>query len=78
MRYFPPRPEGAKGWNKRNGSTRAWRNARAPIFQRDGHICQSCGAPATHVDHILPLSQGGTDHPGNLQALCARCILAKS
>jgi len=25
------------------------------------------------VDHILPRSEGGTDDPDNLQALCWRC-----
>ena len=61
----------------RNGSTRRWRTLRAGILHRDGHTCVSCGAPATHVDHITPVVAGGTDHPSNLQALCADCNLAK-
>jgi 5-methylcytosine-specific restriction endonuclease McrA len=30
------------------------------------------------LDHIVPLSEGGTDHPSNLQVLCACCHAAKS
>jgi hypothetical protein len=26
-----------------------------------------------HVDHIMPLSQGGTDAPDNLRVLCSAC-----
>ena len=29
------------------------------------------------VDHILPVSQGGTDHPANLQLLCHTCNSTK-
>lgn len=43
---------------------------REQILKRDAYICQVCGAPATDVDHIVPRSAGGTDHPLNLQALC--------
>ena len=33
--------------------------------------------PAEHLDHVRPLIRGGTDHPTNLQPLCAACNLAK-
>jgi 5-methylcytosine-specific restriction protein A len=61
----------------RNGSTRQWRNTRARVLFRDGWTCQQCGAPATHVDHVVPVLFGGTDHERNLQALCARCNISK-
>ena len=70
MKHFPPRIE-------RNGSSRAWRALRAQVLARDRYTCQECGAPAEHVDHITPVASGGTDHPGNLRALCAHCNLAK-
>jgi 5-methylcytosine-specific restriction endonuclease McrA len=34
--------------------------------------------PATEVDHIVPLSRGGTDALENLQSLCAQCHEAKT
>ncbi len=30
-----------------------------------------------HVDHIIPLSAGGSSAPGNIQLLCRRCNLSK-
>lgn len=55
------------------GSTWAWRKLRAAVLEAADHRCQACDAPATEVDHIVPLAFGGTDDPGNLRALCRRC-----
>jgi 5-methylcytosine-specific restriction protein A len=30
-------------------------------------------AKAAHVDHIVPLEEGGTDDDANLQVLCHAC-----
>jgi 5-methylcytosine-specific restriction protein A len=43
-----------------------------------GRPCAICGRPAEHLDHVTPLIRGGSDHPSNLQPLCAHCNLAKS
>jgi 5-methylcytosine-specific restriction endonuclease McrA len=61
----------------RNGSTRAWRDLRAHVLLRDRQTCRYCGVPATHVDHVLPISRGGPTHPDNLVAACQRCNLQK-
>lgn len=61
----------------RNGSTRAWRSLRAQVLLRDRGRCVYCGAPATHVDHVVPLSRGGATHPANCVAACAACNLEK-
>jgi 5-methylcytosine-specific restriction endonuclease McrA len=55
---------------QRKGSTRAWRALRERILARDGHVCVVCGAPASEVDHIRPVSVGGSDDPANLRAVC--------
>jgi 5-methylcytosine-specific restriction protein A len=41
-----------------------------------GRLCAICGQPAEDLDHITPINRGGTDHPTNLQPLCADCNLA--
>ena len=54
---------------------------RHEVFQRDGYRCRECGATncetSLEVDHIIPVSQGGTDELGNLQTLCCMCNRAK-
>ena len=64
---------------------RPWRRLRAQILERDGHLCQCDGCKAQgrlliahEVDHIVPLSQGGTDDPGNLRAINRECHKAKT
>ena len=58
----------------------AWDKLRKVVLARDGHLCQcaECRAEgrvsvATHVDHIKPKAQGGTDALENLQAINAKC-----
>jgi hypothetical protein len=55
---------------------------RHEVFKRDRYKCKECGKPkietTLHCDHIIPVSQGGTDELDNLQTLCQACNLAKS
>lgn len=48
------------------------------VWDRDGWQCVRCG---THknltVDHILPVSRGGTDELANLQTMCGSCNSSK-
>jgi len=61
-----------------NGGTRLWSKIRARILIRDGYCCQYCGSEdATTVDHVIPISKGGTDDPDNLVAACSRCNYSK-
>jgi 5-methylcytosine-specific restriction enzyme A len=60
-----------------------WVKARDAILKRDSHLCQPCLAngrptPATQVDHIVPKSNGGTDEPENLAAICTPCHSEKT
>ncbi len=58
---------------------------RLAVFQRFHHCCCLCGASSVadktvslEIDHITPVSRGGTNDPGNLQTLCRACNQAKS
>jgi hypothetical protein len=54
---------------------------RFEIFRRDGFICQYCGDRppdvVLEVDHIQPVSKGGTDHDLNLITSCFDCNRGK-
>lgn len=58
------------------------KRTRFEIFKRDGFRCAYCGADPTqralHVDHVIPLAEGGTDDDANLITSCADCNLGKS
>jgi 5-methylcytosine-specific restriction endonuclease McrA len=43
-----------------------------------GDPCSYCGAPAEHIDHIVPLRRGGSGDWDNLTAACAACNMSKS
>jgi 5-methylcytosine-specific restriction enzyme A len=47
------------------------------IFDRDGYRCRHCGASGADtdltIDHIQPVSRGGTNAESNLQTLCRSC-----
>ena len=58
-----------------------YRTHRHRLYGEQEGVCIGC---ETHfpfrvmdVDHILPRSKGGTDHPDNLQLLCSGCNRSK-
>lgn len=61
--------------SRRGGSTRRWRRTRQLVFQRDGHQCALCGGYGNDIDHLRPVSAGGTDALYNLRVLCRKCNL---
>lgn len=49
-----------------------------PVFVRQNYTCVKCGGKRRlHLDHIIPLSRGGTNHSSNLQVLCWLCNTRK-
>lgn len=55
------------------------RKIKEQVFNRDGGICKKCGSKENlTIDHIKPISEGGTGHFDNLQTLCASCNRKKS
>jgi HNH endonuclease len=54
-----------------------WQTLRAQVLGEEA-TCRRCPAPATHVDHIVPLARGGSRDRSNLQALCRPCHEAKT
>lgn len=56
---------------------------RAKLYERDGGKCRHCDGPILfnetwHIDHLIPLSKGGTNDLDNLALSCVRCNLEKS
>ena len=55
---------------------------RAQVLARDGYTCQMCGisikdGAILEIDHIHPVSKGGTNDLSNLQVLCRDCNAGK-
>ena len=57
---------------------------RYEVLARDRFACRACGSPARpednitlHVDHIIPVVEGGKTVLENLQTLCSECNLGK-
>jgi hypothetical protein len=54
---------------------------RFEIFKRDSFVCQYCGShppkAILHVDHIVPVADGGENDEDNLTTSCAACNLGK-
>lgn len=50
------------------------------LYEEQNGRCPACDADLSrgyHVDHVMPLSRGGTNWPDNLQLLCCPCNQAK-
>ena len=58
-----------------------YRTHRHRLYGVQEGVCAGCETHfpfrVTDVDHMLPRSRGGTDHPDNLQLLCSGCNRSK-
>lgn len=57
---------------------RNWRIIRGRVKRRDRGRCVMCGLPGNEVDHIVPVSEGGTWDMDNLQLLCGPHHIVKT
>lgn len=82
--YKDRNPDKRRAWDREYGYRR--RNYNAGYFDREavkvkfdelGNKCVECNGTPVEVDHIVPLSKGGTNHIDNLQPLCKPCNSAK-
>lgn len=48
------------------------------LIERDGYQCKNCDSQENlSIDHIIPLSRGGSDELSNLRILCKSCNSSK-
>lgn len=60
-------------------SLNAYAKHRSLVFGRDGHACIYCGSVEQLVlDHVVPVSKGGSHGPENLATACKRCNSGKA
>ncbi len=50
-----------------------YQRTRLQVLQRDYNTCHYCGQEANTVDHLIPISKGGTDEASNMVACCTQC-----
>jgi hypothetical protein len=55
--------------------------AKIRVMKRDRFRCTYCGIPGTdaelEIDHIIPVSKGGSNHLSNLTTACRKCNQSK-
>lgn len=84
------KPAQRKPWQQTKDLRKGFRGAKRMeakkrILERDGYVCQNpqCGCllegmKDSILDHIIPLSRGGTHDDENLQSLCLDCSRKKT
>ena len=64
-------------WNRTKERQEISGYVRHQVYDRDEYHCRGCGKSAKdydlEIDHIKPVSKGGTNHIRNLQTLCEDC-----
>jgi len=58
-------------------NARVTRVPKRVIARLRSAVCAYCPAPATTVDHVVPISKGGKHAEGNLVPACLRCNSSK-
>ena len=68
----------ARGYTKRWHKVRRLYMAGHPLSEDPFGVHGAWSVPGQHVDHVVPLSRGGSDEESNLQTLCASCHSKKT
>lgn len=56
-----------------------WRQIKEQVWNRDHGRCQECGSDELlDLDHLIPLSKGGSNTYRNIQLICEPCKKTKS
>lgn len=74
---YTPRHDPAK-WTPRLHE-RDWLPLTRYIYRRDGYVCTYCGDEngPFEVDHVVPVTRGGSNAPDNLCVACKPCNSSK-
>lgn len=78
-KFRPEKVREPKAKKKRDGVSPTLQNK---ILHRDQYTCRDCGMTRgdgmkLHIDHIVPVADGGRTCEQNLQVLCEKCNLGK-
>lgn len=69
-----PNRKPTRGPSSKVTGRRDWRKLKRQIIKRDNGICWICReSGADSVDHLQPVSMGGTNDPENLKAAHLLC-----
>jgi 5-methylcytosine-specific restriction protein A len=82
QRLSPATHDEKRGTSSQRGYGAAWRRLREMVLNEEP-LCRDClrrglVTPATLVDHIQPLRDGGTNERANLAPLCVACHARKT
>ena len=68
-----------------NQRDQSYREELVRMLHKQNFLCQICNSDMSsfntsdvHIDHIIPLSRGGSNDTSNLQATCRTCNLRKA
>ncbi|MFW6202563.1 MAG: HNH endonuclease [Gemmatimonadota bacterium] len=82
-RWREENPEKARAKVRRRRALRANAEGECTPEQLQARIeyyggrCYVCSGPYEEIDHVIPLSEGGSEWPANLRPICRHCNASK-